>query len=83
MDGPLVMVHFGAEGPPGKGVLRVPRNPDGFPVYHLDQKPAAIRAVVGANRSFDLSSHKNLLFFILSLFLLSDKFGSIVSRTGD
>ena len=61
MDSPLIMVHFGAKGPPGKGMLRVPRNPDGFPVHHLNQKPAAIRAVVGANRSLDLSGHKDLL----------------------
>jgi hypothetical protein len=42
-------------------MLRVPRDSDGFPIRHLNQKPAGIRAVIGTNRSLDLSGHKDLL----------------------
>jgi hypothetical protein len=34
---------------------------DGFPIRHLNQKPAGIRAVIGTDRSLDLSGHKDLL----------------------
>jgi hypothetical protein len=54
------MVHLGAKGPAGKGMLRVPRNPGCYPILHLNQKPAGIRAVIRTNRSLDLSGHKNL-----------------------
>jgi hypothetical protein len=42
-------------------MLRVPRDVDRFPIRHLNQKPAGIRAVIGTNRSLDLSGHKDLL----------------------
>jgi hypothetical protein len=61
MDRPLIVIHFGAKRAPGKGMVRVPRNFDRFPVHHFNQKPAGIRAVIWAHRSHDLSSHKDLL----------------------
>jgi hypothetical protein len=42
-------------------MLRVPRDVDRFSTRHLNQKPAGIRAVIGTDRSLDLSSHKDLL----------------------
>jgi hypothetical protein len=60
VHGPLVMVHLGAKGAAGKGMLRVPRYADRFPIRHLNHKPASIRAVIGTDRSLDLSGHENL-----------------------
>jgi hypothetical protein len=60
VHGPFVMVHLGAKGAAGKGMLRVARDADRFPLRHLNQEPAGIRAVVRTNRSLDFSGHKTL-----------------------
>ena len=60
MDRILVVIHFGTQGPSCEWMAWITHHPRSPSFRDLYQKTAGIWAIIGTDRSFDLSWHKSL-----------------------
>jgi hypothetical protein len=75
----LVAVHFGTQSPPCEWVVWIPHHLHSLSFRDFYQKAAGIRAIIGTDRSLNLSWHESLPID-KSIFHLDSEFNLILDR---